>query len=75
MPRHRRFENHRYLGDKRTFVAYDCDDDDQFAVIEAVPLESIASFAPDEPYEFRNRGYRALYKERLRRIAHDEQIS
>lgn len=60
MARHPRFEEHRWLGDKSSFVVYDCDDDEQFAVIEAVPLEQIASFGPDDVNEARNRGYRPV---------------
>lgn len=60
MPRHPRFEEHRYLGDKRALVAYDCDDDEQFALVKEIPLDRIASFAPDRPSEHRNRGYRAF---------------
>lgn len=58
MPRHPKFEEHRYLGDKRHFVFYDCDDDDQFAIVEDVPLEKLQSFAPDTEAEARNRGWR-----------------
>ncbi len=60
MGRHPRFEEFRYLGDKRHFIAYDCDDDDQFALVEEIPLEKIASFAPDRPSEYRNRGFHAF---------------
>lgn len=65
MGRHPRFEDYRYLGDKRSFVAYDCDDDEQFACVEEIPLEQIASFGPDEPSEYRNRGFRAYGRRRL----------
>lgn len=58
MPRHPKFEEHRYLGDKRHFVFYDCDDDTQFARVEDVPLEKLQSFAPDTSAEARNRGWR-----------------
>ena len=59
MQRHPKFEEHRYLGDKRSFVVYDCDDDAQFAAALEIPLEKIASFGPDELPEARNRGYHA----------------
>jgi hypothetical protein len=58
MPRHPRFEEHRYLGDKRSFIYYDCDDPDEFAEVEKIPIEKIASFAPDIEPEARNRGFR-----------------
>ncbi len=58
MARHPRFAEHRFLGDKRTLVVYDCDDDAQLALVEAVPLEKIASFGPDELAEARNRCFR-----------------
>ncbi len=61
MPRHPRFEDHRYLGDKRVFVVYDCNDNTQYLKIEGVPLESLASFAPDVLSEARNRGYHPVY--------------
>jgi hypothetical protein len=59
MPRHPKFEEHRYLGDKRHFVFYDCDDEAQYAEIEQVPLEKLQSFAPDTEAEARNRGWAA----------------
>jgi len=58
MPRHPKFEEHRWLGDKRSFVVYDTDDAAQFAEIEQAPIDKIASFGPDELREARNRGYR-----------------
>lgn len=65
MSRHPRFEEHRYLGDKRHFVFYDCDDDEQLARVAEVPLESLQSFAPDTDVEARNRGFhRAVRKPR-----------
>lgn len=58
--RHPRFEEHRWLGDKATFVVYDCDDDEQYQAVEALALEKIASFGPDTVDEARNRGYRPV---------------
>jgi hypothetical protein len=53
-----RFEQSRYVGDKRTQLVYDLDtwvDDEVLA--EAVDLGVAASFAPDTLAEARNRGY------------------
>jgi len=63
MPKPTRFEEHRYLGDKRTQKVYDLDliDDDEgiaTAVARIMSAESFASFAPDTLAEARNRGYR-----------------
>jgi hypothetical protein len=59
MSRPTRFEEHRWLGDKRTQLAYDLDrysDDD--VISEIVEAGAAASFAPDSLPEARNRGYR-----------------
>ena len=59
MRRPTRFEEHRYLGDKRTQVVYDVD-----AVVDASVIDEIVAtnqalaFAPDTLAEARNRGYR-----------------
>jgi hypothetical protein len=57
-----RFEEFRYLGDKRSQVFYDLDDadDDNLAarVDELMASEQFAAFSPDTPAEARNRGYR-----------------
>ncbi len=63
MPKPTRFEEHRYLGDKRTQKVYDLDliDDDEriaTAVAGIMTAESFAAFAPDTLAEARNRGYR-----------------
>lgn len=67
MGRLRRFEGHRYVGTRDDMVAYDCDDDDQLAVLERRVQEEdllgrnvLASFAPDTLAEARNRGFRPL---------------
>lgn len=54
------FEEHRFVGDKRTQVAYDLDDPqvDAEAVAELMASEQFASFGPDTLAEARNRGYR-----------------
>jgi hypothetical protein len=56
-----RFEEFRYLGDKRTQRVYDLDSTDPAAVekiAELVKSEQFAAFAPDTLAEARNRGYR-----------------
>jgi len=57
-----RFEDHRYLGDKRTQVVYDLDTvteaglEDEIA--DLVASERFQSFGPDTLEEARNRCYR-----------------
>ncbi|MGH9134472.1 MAG: hypothetical protein ACRDZZ_11080 [Ilumatobacteraceae bacterium] len=62
MGRPTRFEDYRYLGDKRTQVVYDLvivDDAGLADVIEELMTsEKFAAFAPDTLAEARNRGYR-----------------
>jgi hypothetical protein len=60
MSRPTRFEEFRYLGDKRKQVVYDLDTDDadaQAAITELLTSERFAAFAPDTLEEARNRGY------------------
>ena len=62
MSRPSRFQDHRYLGDKRTQTVYDLDltDDAGLAGVidELMRSEQFAAFAPDTLAEARNRGYR-----------------
>jgi hypothetical protein len=62
MTRPTRFENFRYLGDKRTQVVYDLDVTEEAgledAIEELMRSEKFAAFAPDTLAEARNRGYR-----------------
>jgi hypothetical protein len=63
MTRPTRFENNRYLGDKRTQVVYDLDlaatDPEVAAAIdELLASEQFAAFGPDTLAEARNRCYR-----------------
>jgi hypothetical protein len=61
MSRPARFEDFRYLGDKRNQVVYDLDAGDpetQSLVAELVASERFAVFGPDTLAEARNRGYR-----------------
>ena len=60
MSRPTRFEEHRYLGDKRKQVVYDLDTDDadaQTAIADLLESEQFLAFAPDTLAEARNRGY------------------
>lgn len=60
MVRPTRFEHFRYVGDKRTQVVYDMDDESlDAAIIDALmESEAYAAFGPDTLAEARNRGYR-----------------
>ena len=63
MPRPTRFEDYRYLGDKRTQRVYDLDADDDKtarAVEELLASERFAAFSPDTLEEAKNRGYRPV---------------
>jgi hypothetical protein len=55
-----RFEDYRYLGDKRTQRVYDLDADDpdlEAKIDELMASEAFAVFGPDTLVEARNRGY------------------
>ena len=63
MSRPTRFENNRYVGDKRRQVVYDLDlaaSDPEVAaaVDELMASECFAAFGPDTLAEARNRGYK-----------------
>ena len=63
MTRPTRFENNRYLGDKRKQVVYDldlaaADPEVATAIDELLASERFAAFGPDTLAEARNRGYR-----------------
>ncbi len=60
MSRPIKFEEFRYVGDKRTQRLYDLDapDLDPDAIDELMESEQFICFAPDTPAEARNRGYR-----------------
>jgi hypothetical protein len=55
-----RFEDHRFLGDKRNQRLYDVDDPDldQAVIDELMAAETFTCFAPDTVDEARNRCYR-----------------
>lgn len=59
MERPKQFEEHRFIGDKRSQVVYDLDETHEQAVIdELIASEQVATFGPDTLPEARNRGYR-----------------
>ena len=61
MSRPTKFEEFRYVGDKRTQRYYDLDDaeTDVETIEELMASEQFTCFAPDTPAEARNRGYRS----------------
>lgn len=59
MARPKRFEEHRWLGDKRTQVVHDMDASAACPIDEIVAAQAGACFGPDLLAEARNRGYRA----------------
>lgn len=62
MSRPTKFEEFRYVGDKRTQRYYDLDDPelDDDVVAELMASEQFTCFAPDVASEARNRGYRRV---------------
>jgi len=59
MERPVRFEEHRYLGDKRSLVVHDLDASEETdAIADLLASERFLSFGPDTLPEARNRGYR-----------------
>jgi hypothetical protein len=62
MSRPIKFEDFRYVGDKRTQWFFDLDvpDLDPELVAELMESEQFAAFSPDTPAEARNHGYRAF---------------
>jgi hypothetical protein len=59
MDRLTKFEDHRWVGDKRTQIVYDIDNlDDQTLIDELLSAETFLGFGPDTLAEARNRGYR-----------------
>jgi hypothetical protein len=59
MDRPKGFEEHRFLGDKRTQVVYDLDHCDREDLVgDVVAAGAGATFGPDTLAEARNRGYR-----------------
>lgn len=60
MDRPKGFADNRYIGDKRTQVVYDLDDEatPTEAIDDLMAAESFLAFAPDTLPEARNRRYR-----------------
>lgn len=59
MKRPKQFEEHRWVGDKRTQVVYDVDSLEDESIIEELMIaETYLCFGPDTLVEARNRGYR-----------------
>lgn len=55
----RPFEDHRFVGDKRSMLVHDLSAEKEGCRIdEIVEAEAVALFGPDEAAEARNRGYR-----------------
>jgi hypothetical protein len=64
MSRPGKFEDFRYVGDKRTQWYFDLDDPDldPALVEELMESEQFLAFGPDTEAEARNRGYRPFAK-------------
>jgi hypothetical protein len=59
MQRPTKFEEHRWVGDKRSQVVYDVDNlDDPSIITELMASEAFLCFGPDTLAEARNRGYK-----------------
>ena len=59
MERPTKFEEHRWVGDKRTRIVYDVDNlRDESILRELLAAETFLCFGPDTLAEARNRGYR-----------------
>jgi hypothetical protein len=70
MERLARFEDHQFVGDKRTQRVHDIDNaGDEDAVASMVEAESYLGFGPDTLAEARNRGYRLCRSCRRARAA------
>ena len=67
MPRLSKFENYRFIGNRKNMKVYDCDDEDQFSKLEGfinkydlILHNLLQSFAPDTISEAKNRGFKPL---------------
>ena len=67
MSRLKRFEDHRYVGDRRTMVVYDTEDPEQLQELESLvsvhdlwAQNQLQTFAPDELTEAANRSFRPV---------------
>jgi|TARA_B100000678_G_scaffold77113_1_gene63556 hypothetical protein len=60
-----KFENYRFLGNRKNMRVYDCDNQEEFAQIENLINDKdliinnlIQAFAPDNIHEAKNRGFK-----------------
>ena len=67
MARLSKFENYRFIGNRKNMKVYDCDDEDQFSKLEGIINKNdlilynlLQSFAPDTISEAKNRGFKPL---------------
>lgn len=59
MERPKQFEEHRWVGDKRTQIVYDVDQlGEESLITELMEAGTYLCFGPDTLAEARNRGYR-----------------
>ena len=59
MSRPKQFEEHRYVGDKRTQRVHDLDNAaDECDIAELMRAETFVCFGPDDLVEARNRSYK-----------------
>ena len=65
MGRIAKFENYRFLGNRKNMRVYDCDNQDEFAQIknlindkDLITNNLIQAFAPDNIHEAKNRGFK-----------------
>ena len=65
MGRIAKFENYRFLGNRKNMRVYDCDNQDEFAQIEnlindkdLITNNLIQAIAPDNIHEAKNRGFK-----------------
>lgn len=58
MSRPTNFEDHRYVGDKRSQVVYDLDTAPEDLIEELMEARTYLAFGPDTLVEARNRGYK-----------------
>ena len=65
MGRIAKFDNYRFLGNRKNMRVYDCDKQDEFAQIEnlindkdLITNNLIQAFAPDNIHEAKNRGFK-----------------
>ena len=65
MGRIAKFENYRFLGNRKNMRVYDCDNQEEFAQIENLINDKdliinnlIQAFAPDNIHETKNRGFK-----------------